>query len=256
MIDILKKKLNDDEVAFGTFVKVNSPAIVEMLGLAGFDFIIIDSEHSSFSYLEAENLVRAADGVGMSSIIRIPSAKEEHIQHALDSGAGGIQVPGLSTVEEVKAFLPFTKYYPYGTRGLSFAQRSANYGLVDTSNYVKTSNEGTTVVVHIENKEMAEKVDELCQIPEVDVLFVGPADMSQSMGKPGAMNDPEVVALIEKVFSKAAQYNKKVGIFVGAEAGLEKYIKLGAKYIAWKSDIAMFANIAKDADKLFAKYKK
>lgn len=252
----LKEKLHSGEVVFGSFFKINSPSMAEMIGLAGFDFIIVDGEHSSFTHLDAENIIRTADGVGLTSIIRIPSATEEHLLHALDSGAGGVQIPGLSSVKEVNEALQYTKYYPEGKRGLSFAQRAAKYGFEEKNTYVKASNADTITVVHIENKAMADQTEELCQIPQVDVLFVGPADLSQSLGKPGAMNDPEVVAVIENVFSIAARYNKAVGIYVGGPSDLGKYVKLGATYIAWQSDVAIFAGALKESAKAFQQYRK
>jgi 4-hydroxy-2-oxoheptanedioate aldolase len=252
----LKQKLKNGEVAFGAFFKINSPSMAEMIGFAGFDFIIVDREHSSFTHLDVENIIRSADGAGLTSIIRVPSASEEHLLHALDSGAGGVQIPGLSSVADVNEALTYTKYYPEGKRGLSFAQRAAKYGFEEINTYVKSSNTDTLTVVHIENKTMADQVEELCQIPQVDILFIGPADLSQSLGKPGAMNDPEVVAIIENVFATAARYNKCVGIYVGGQAALEKYVKLGAKYIAWQSDVAIFTGALKDSAKLFEPYRK
>lgn len=252
----LKKKLKNGEVIFGSFFKLNSPSMVEMMGFAGFDFIIVDREHSSFTHPNVENIIRAADGVGLASVIRVPSASEEHLLHALDAGAGGVQIPGLSSVAEVKEALAYTKYYPEGKRGLSFAQRAARYGFEETNAYVSSSNADTLTVVHIENETMANQIEELCQIPQIDVLFVGPADLSQSLGKPGQLNDLEVVAVIENVFRVAAHYNKCVGIYIGSQAALEKYVKLGAKYIAWQSDVAILASALKDSAKIFDPYRK
>lgn len=247
-----KQKLSKGEVVFGTFFKLNSPSLVEMLGYAGFDFIIIDNEHSNFSYSEIENLIRSADCVNMHSIVRVPSGTEENIAHALDSGASGVQVPGLTTVDEAKKVVPHTKYYPLGKRGLTFAQRASKFGFMDKDEYVKSSNEDTLVVVHVENKEMVDQIEELCQLPQIDVLFAGPADLSQSIGKPGQTNDPEVVAMVEKMFKVAAKYNKPVGIYVGNAAGAEKYIKMGAQYIAFQSDVAILQEAIKGYNKLFS----
>lgn len=250
-----KEKLSKGEVVLGTFFKINSPSLVEMLGYAGYDFIIIDNEHSNFSYSEMENLIRAADGVNMHSIVRVPSATEANIAHALDSGASGVQVPSLSTVDDVKKAVVHTKYYPLGKRGLTFAQRASKFGFMDKDEYVKASNEDTLVVIHVENKEMVDQIEELCQIPQVDVLFAGPADLSQSIGKPGQVNDPEVVAMIEKMFSVAAKYKKPVGIYVGSKEAAEKYIKMGARYIAYQSDVAILQEAIKGYNKMFSELK-
>lgn len=251
----LKQKLNDGQVVFGTFVKLNCPSLVEMFGYAGLDFVIFDNEHSNFSHSDMENMIRAADSVKLHSIIRVPSGSEEHILHSLDSGASGVQIPSLTCVSDVKAAMPYTKYYPLGRRGMNTSQRACNFGFMDKNEYFKAANENTLVVVHVENKEMVEQIEELCQVPEIDVLFAGPGDLSQSVGKPMQVNDPEVVALVEKIFTTAAKYNKRVGIWVGNIETAEKYIKMGAQYIAFQNDISFISSSIKDLGKNFEKLK-
>ena len=247
MNTIVKDKLKKGEIVLGTFVKLNSPSVVEMIAFAGFDFIIVDGEHSAFSYPDYESIIRVADGVNLGSVIRLSAKGEEHILHALDLGAGGVQIPSLENVEDALDAVNYTKYYPEGKRGLSFNQRAAKYGMTDKDTYVQSANSGSIVVVHIENIQMAQKIDELCKIPQIDVLFVGPQDLSQSMGKPGKPNDAEVVAVIEDIFLKGLKNGKHIGIYVANENDLKKYIALGAKYFAWKSDVTIFANAAKKA---------
>jgi 4-hydroxy-2-oxoheptanedioate aldolase len=250
-----KEKLLSGRRIFGPFVKINSPAVAEMLGLAGFDFAIIDCEHSFFSYAEVENMIRAAYSVGMSTIIRVPSAAEEHILHALDSGASGVQVPGLRTVNEVREAVACAKYYPEGKRGLSLAQRSVKFGFGDKSKYFTASNKATMMVIHIENKEMVEQIEEVCQVPGLDVLFLGPGDLSQSYGKPGELGAPEVIAAVEKSFAVAARYKKEVGIYVGNAADLERYTKMGARYLAWQSDVVLFGAALREACSLLSQHR-
>jgi 2,4-dihydroxyhept-2-ene-1,7-dioic acid aldolase len=256
----LKEKLAKGQVIFGPFFKINAPNMAEMFGYAGFDFIIVDNEHSNFSYAEIENVIRAADGVNLHSIIRIPSASEEHILHALDSGASGVQIPSLSTAEQAKEAMPYTKYYPQGKRGMNTAQRAANFGFMEKNAFFKASNENTLVVVHVENKEMVDQIEALCQIPEIDVLFIGTGDLSQSIGKPMQVNDPEVVALVEKVFAAAAKHKKYVGIFAGNIAAAEKYIGMGAQFIGYSNDVTMITDsmkaVAKDFNQLRDKLKR
>lgn len=252
----LKEKLAKGEVVVGPFFKTNHPNLVEMFGYAGFDFIIVDNEHSNFGYSEVENLIRAADGVNLHTIIRIPSAAEEHILHALDSGASGIQIPSLTTAAQAKAAMVYTKYYPMGRRGMAANQRAAKFGFKSAAEHFADSNNNTLVVVHVENKEMVDEIDTLCQIPEIDVLFIGPGDLSQAVGKPLQVNDPEVVALIEKIFAAAARHKKIIGIWAGNAVDAERYIRMGAQFIGLSNDITMITNsinaIAKDAAKLRA----
>ena len=115
--------------------------------------------------------------------------------------------------------------------------------------YIEHSNKNSLVVVHVENKEMAERVDELLQIPQIDVIFVGPADLSQSMGKPGQVNDPEVAAVIEGVFKKVLKEDKAVGIYCSTPEAIKKYVGLGATYIAFGSDVTAMVGALKNLKK-------
>ncbi len=137
----LKQRLNKGEVIIGIFLKINSPAVAEIIGYSGFDFIIIDNEHSNFSYYETENIIRAANSTGINAIVRVASASEEHILHAADSGSQGVQIPSIVTIKEAKQAAEFMRYYPYGNRGVSFIQRSTKYTFWDKDNYIKYVND-------------------------------------------------------------------------------------------------------------------
>lgn len=252
----LKQRLKNGEVCVGPFFKTLNQNMVEMMGFAGYDFIIVDNEHANFGHVDIENIIRAADGVGLDSIIRIPSGSEEHVLHSLDSGAIGIQVPSLRTVEEVKAMAPHTKYYPEGHRGINTGQRAAKYGFMDGKEYFKLANENTLVVVHVENLDMAKQVDKLCAIPEVDVVFIGPADLSQSMGMPMQTSAPEVVAVIDEIIEKIKASGKIVGIWVGNEKDAARYIEKGARYLGYGSDTALLVKVLKEAGGQVANIKK
>ncbi len=252
----VKDRLKNHETVFGTFYKLNSPIATEMLGWAGFDFIVVDCEHSPIGYESTENIIRTAENVGLSTIVRVPSAAEEHIFHALDSGAVGVQIPNLTSVEQFRESVSACKYFPAGTRGLSRGTRNARFGLWNEAEkpYVQAANDKSLVVVHIENKEMAERVEEICQIPEIDVVFVGPADMSQSLGIPGKSKDPRVVEIALHVIETAERYGKAGGIAAGKD-NMDMYIQHGARYIMYSSDAALFAGALKNAVSLFNPYR-
>lgn len=244
----LKKRIARGETVYGTFFKLNDANLVEMLGHNGFDFIIIDTEHSNYGQTDVENLVRAADYADISAVVRVMSRAEEHILHAMDSGACGVQIPGLESVEEAVGAAQAAKYHPLGTRGLSAATRAARYGNWNEQiPYIQFANENGLVVVHIENLEMAEHVEELCDVDIVDVLFVGPADLSQSMGKPGKSSDPQVQAKIAEIFSRVIAKGKAVGIFAGTPEAVEKYKNMGARYIVYASEAVMINRAFKTA---------
>lgn len=234
----LKKDLRERKTRYGTFVKMADATALEALGLAGLDFAIIDTEHAPCDQMLLLNLIRAADSVGLPTIVRVPEGTEPHILKALDLGASGVQIPGLSTVRAVREAVSYSKYAPRGVRGLSFAQRSAAYGTLDKSTYMADSNAGLINVVHIENKEMAAQTEELCDMEDIDVLFIGPMDISQSLGHPGEPTHPDVAAVVDHVISVCNAKNKPFGIFVGTAEAARKYRDKGAAYVAIASDIA------------------
>lgn len=234
----LKADLHAGKPKIGTFVKLANPTVIEALGLAGLDFAVIDTEHAPCDQMLLLELVRAADSVSLPAIVRVPDASEPQILKALDIGASGVQIPGLSTLEAAQEAVSYTKYAPQGQRGLSFAQRSASYGNCDKKAYMEASNAGLINVVHIENKEMAAQAEALCKMDAIDVLFIGPMDISQSLGHPGEPTHPDVAKVVDEVIQICLANGKPYGIFVGTPQAVQKYVDRGAAYIALASDIA------------------
>ena len=183
----MKQRFGEGEVLFGTFYKFNCEPIVEMLGMAGMDFIIIDAEHAAYSYWDMENMCRAANGVGMNAVIRVPNSSAEYILHAGDMGAQGIQVPNSKTLEEARAAAESMRYAPFGTRGLGLTTRGSGYCLggsyTDSDSYVHYVNNDLLSVIMVENMAMAEQIEALCDIPQADVFFVGTGLESRSLSK-------------------------------------------------------------------------
>jgi len=137
------------------------------------------------------------------------------VLHALDSGAAGVQIPSITSIEKAKIVCASAKYFPQGTRGLSMTQRSARFGAWDgVQSYTDYANERSLVVVHVENVEMASQIDELCSIPQIDVVFIGPGDLSQSLGVPGKLDDLRLLNLIETLINKILKKGKTAGIFL------------------------------------------
>ncbi|WP_156840555.1 HpcH/HpaI aldolase family protein [Novosphingobium aquimarinum] len=245
----VKTKLEAGQVVFGSFVKLDAPAVAEVYGLSGFDFTIIDAEHGCFSHQSIENMIRAGERVGISSVIRTQDAAEATILHALDSGASGIQVPSLKTADEVAEVIRMAKYWPEGERGSARACRAAGYG-TSGPDYQEKANRHTLVCVHVENKEMVEQVDALCQLDQLDVLFIGPGDLSESLGHPGNASHPDVVAAIDRVIEVAAG-RKHIGTVVASAKSAEDYIARGVKYLAWLSDLGLLRGALNAASSQF-----
>ena len=248
----VKRKLEAGATVFGSFVKLDAPAVVELFGLAGFDFVILDAEHGCFTHAQIENMIRTCELMGMSSVIRTPDAGEANILHVLDSGASGIQVPSLKSAAEVRDLIRKAKYWPLGERGSARACRAAAYGTVP--DYEQRANRDTLVSVHVENKEMVEDIEALCEVEELDVLFIGPGDLSASLGHAGNAAHPDVVAAIDRVIEVAAG-RKHIGTVVANAAQLESYVARGVHYIAWLSELGMLRAALNTAASNFKAYR-
>lgn len=248
----VKRKLEAGEIVFGSFVKLDAPAIVELYGIAGFDFVILDAEHGCYTHAGLENMIRTCERMGMSSVIRTPDAGEANILHVLDSGASGIQVPSLRSAAEVREVIRKAKYWPLGERGSARACRAAAYGTLP--DYEQRANRETLVSVHVENKEMVEDIEALCAVDELDVLFIGPGDLSASLGHPGDAAHPDVVAAIDRVIEVAAG-RKHIGTVVANAAQLDSYVARGVRYIAWLSELGMLRGALNAAASNFKAYR-
>lgn len=248
----VKRKLEAGEVVFGSFVKLDAPAIVELYGIAGFDFVILDAEHGCYTHAGLENMIRTCERMGMSSVVRTPDAGEANILHVLDSGASGIQVPSLRSAADVREVIRKAKYWPLGERGSARACRAAAYGALP--DYEQRANRETLVSVHVENKEMVEDIEALCAVDELDVLFIGPGDLSASLGHPGDAAHPDVVAAIDRVIEVAAG-RKHIGTVVANAAQLESYVARGVHYIAWLSELGMLRGALNAAAGNFKSYR-
>lgn len=236
----LKNKLNQGGTSIGTFLTCNSPDIVEVLALSGFDFLVIDTEHGYMSVESVVHLVRAAEARNITPIVRISSASETDILRALDIGTHGIQIPQINTKEVAQLVTNYSKYYPAGIRGLAMP-RAADYGTVKLQDYIKKANDETMVVVHCENKEGLENLDAIAETPGIDVIFVGPLDMSQSLGIPGDFNHPKLEEAICKVLEIARAHGKAAGIFVPDGEQAKMRIKQGFQYITLGIDLMLLA---------------
>lgn len=248
----VKRKLEAGETVFGSFVKLDAPAIAELYGIAGFDFVILDAEHGCYTHAGLENMIRTCERMGMSSVVRTPDAGEANILHVLDSGASGIQVPSLRSAAEVREVIRKAKYWPLGERGSARACRAAAYGTLP--DYEQRANRETLVSVHVENKEMVEDIEALCAVDELDVLFIGPGDLSASLGHPGNAAHPDVVAAIDRVIEVAAG-RKHIGTVVANAAQLESYVARGVRYIAWLSELGMLRGALNAAAANFKAYR-
>ena len=245
----VKEKLANGEVVLGTFVKITDPSVVEILGLCGLDFFVLDNEHVSMSRDSMQAVVRAAGVTGIVPIVRVRENKEVEILQALDAGYLGVQVPNVHTAEDAKRLIDSVKYTPIGNRGFSPTTRAACYGLMDKNLYVQKTNENTLIVSHCETVKGIENLDEILKLNHVDVIFIGPMDLSQSLGVIGQANHVLVTQNIEKIIEKVKKTGKSVGIACSL-AQVPFYIEKGVRYLVIGTDQGMIVEAAKNIKNL------
>lgn len=235
----LKQKLKNGEVVLGPFINCAYPAFIEICGIAGFDFAVIDLEHGPLNILVAEDLCRAADCVSIAPVVRVSKNDAAQIQRALDIGSTGVQVPQIETITDAKIVVQSAKYNPVGSRGLSFGTRAGVYTSAG-SNITDKLNAESLVVVHVEGTKGIENLTEIVTVSEIDVIFLGPYDLSQSLGIPGQVDDIRVVELMQKSVEIIRSSGKVVGTFSNNAEAAKKWIDCGIQYIGLGIDVSIF----------------
>jgi 4-hydroxy-2-oxoheptanedioate aldolase len=230
--NVLKQKLAAGETVIGSIVYIPSARLAEIVSMIGFEFVVIDMEHGPIDIGVAEDMVRAAELQGATPIVRITHNSPHLMLRALDIGAQGVHVPDVNTVEDARLAVASSKYGPAGHRGLA-GVRAADYGLKQPLGaYAPVANRETMVIAHIESEQSVRNLDALLEVDGIDVYYIGPEDISNSLGIPGQSKDPRVVTLVEDGIRRIAGRGKIAGCTGGDAAGARRYIELGARYIA------------------------
>ena len=193
-----KEKLGNGETVYGCFVRYPNAALVEVLGYCGWDFIVFDGEHGTIEPGDCEQMVRAAELQSITPIIRVPVNQPHVILRFLDTGAQGLHVPMVRSAADAESVVQSVKYQPRGSRGLA-AVRAADYGQeAPFAKYVAAANAETMVIVHIETGDAVERLPEITRVEGLDVIFIGPTDLSNSLGFPGDIQHPKVQATLQR----------------------------------------------------------
>ncbi|MBA7479551.1 5-keto-4-deoxy-D-glucarate aldolase [subsurface metagenome] len=241
----LKKALKNGKVVFGPFLKFTDPAVVEIMRFAGFDFVIIDEEHGPISTESAQNMIRAAESVNITPVIRVGNNEEALILRALDIGAQGIEIPQINSRSDAMRAIKSMKYSPQGERGVCRYVRAANYSSMDKFEYFKYANEETMIIAHIEGVEGINNLDEILSVPGIDVIFIGPYDLSQSLGISGEVSHPLVTEKMKEVILKCKKNKVAVGTFADDVGTAKSWISLGVQYMSFSVDVGILYNISK-----------
>jgi 2-dehydro-3-deoxyglucarate aldolase len=235
--DFRRRVLSGDRL-IGCWSALGSPITTEVLGLAGFDWLLIDSEHAPNDVLSMIPQLMALKDSPSAPVVRPAWNDTVLIKRLLDAGFYNFLVPFVQSAAEARAAVAATRYPPAGVRGVSVSQRSNKYGTV--ADYQKRVNDEICVIVQIENKAGVEAAAEIAAIDGVDGLFVGPSDLAAALGHLGNANHPDVQAAMKVVFAAAKAAGKTSGILAPVEADARRYLEQGVNFVAVGSDLGVF----------------
>ena len=240
----VKERLTAGGTVIGSFVRMSSVEVTEASAHAGCDFVIIDAEHAPATWAQQSAMIIAAEAAGTVPILRVSNWSRDLITRALDAGAHGVMVPQIETVEAAEAAVAATHYGPGGTRGVA-ANRRSGYGLkMSYPEYVEASNRSTLVALQVETMAAVERVDEIAEVPGIDLLFVGLADLSTDLGIAGAWDDPTLVDYVERINAACRRNEIAFGLPVPNGDLARHWMERGARFVA-TGDIGVFANAMK-----------
>jgi 4-hydroxy-2-oxoheptanedioate aldolase len=240
-----KQKISKGKPVYGLFMKSCDPSFVEVAAYSGFDFAILDMEHGWMTYETLQNNIRAAYLQGMLSVVRIGDLSENAVGMAYDIGACGVQVPKVEDAEQCIYAVKYAKFHPLGERGVCRFVRAAGYSAVERSEYFKNSN-NNILVAQIEGRGALANIDSILDVDGIDIIFIGPYDLSQALGVPGQVNHPLVVDNMKCVVKKARDKGKVVGTFIDNIENLKLWKSAEVQYLAYSVDVGIFYEACKN----------
>jgi 4-hydroxy-2-oxoheptanedioate aldolase len=245
IIRTFKQKLAQGDAVYGPFMKTLDASFVEITGYAGFDFAILDMEHGPAGFADMQNLIRGASLSGLAAIVRTSDASETAISRALDLGACGVQVPQIQSADEARAVIRTAKYFSAGERGVCRFVRAARYSSTPRNEYFTQANEAL-VILQVEGQKGIDVLDDILRVGGFDILFIGPYDLSQSLGVPGDVSNPKVVSAIKEITERARKAGVVTGVFADTFEAAGRWKAAGIQYISYSTDVGIYTEACKN----------
>ena len=240
----LRARILAGETLIGTFLGLGSPTAAEICGRAGFDWVIIDLEHGAGHESDLLASLHAVASTPTTALVRPRSADRLRIGRVLDLGAHGVMVPRIDVPAQAAEAISFMRYPPDGTRGLALSTRGAGLGELSHTE-VRAVNQRIVGIIQIESPSAVEHATEIAAIDGVDVLFVGPADLTHSMGIPGQFDHADYLTALTRVVAAAEDAGKATGILLRDAKSLPQHLALGFRFVGIGSDGAFIADGAR-----------
>ncbi len=245
------RKMIDDAngaAPLGSWIMSASPLMAEASGHAGFDWVVLDMEHTPIDMATLVHLLQATLGTPMLPIVRVPWNDSVMVKRVLDAGAQTVLFPFVQNAEEAARAVAATRYPPEGVRGMAGMSRASKFGT--TPNYLTTANAGLGVIVQLETPQAMDQLEAIAQVPGVDALFIGPADLSATMGLPGQLQHPSVVAAMEHAAERAHAVGNRIGTVMGTVELVQHYRAAGYDFVGLASDLGLYMRAATGALKM------
>lgn len=224
-----RQRLKDGEIVLGCAVGIAHPIAVEAAGYAGFDFVLLDTEHSALDITAIEPMILAARATGVAAIYRVRHLDAAAIGRALDIGSDGILVPHVKSAQQARAVVEAARYAPLGHRGLG-PGRPIRFGLSDPGEYVAHANEQTVVAVMIEDQEAVENIEAIAAVDGIDVFNIGTWDLSNSLGVPLDTRHPKLMDAITRILAAAKAHGIATGVPPESPEEVSALTKLGCQF--------------------------
>lgn len=231
----VKTKLKADEPVFMPKVVYQDPALYELVGLLGYDCVWICNEHIGIDPSKLDSLIRACRASGMDAVIRFHPANYQALLHPLEMGAKGVMLSQVKTVKQVTDVVDWMKFFPEGHRGVDAVNAEAAFGLIPFKDYLKRANDENYLIAQIETLDSIDLIEEIAAVKGVDVLFVGPGDLSVNFGIPGEFDHPKM----QEVYRRVIEAAKANGIAAGLSCGFDKiphFMEMGYRFFVGGSD--------------------
>ncbi len=235
--NVFRRDLRAGKLLIGCWCSLASPVSTEILGLADFDWLLLDTEHSLNDAINLVPQLMALKDSGSAPMVRPAWNDAVLLKRLLDAGFYNFLVPFVQSAEEAARAVAATRYPPRGIRGVSTSQRGNRYGTVP--DFFKQIDDNICVTVQIESRMGVDAIDAICAVPDVDGIFVGPQDLAAAFGHLADPSHPEVQAAIQHVFAAASRHRRAIGILAPVEADARRYIEWGASFVAVGNDQAL-----------------
>ncbi|MDQ6663184.1 MAG: aldolase/citrate lyase family protein [Acidobacteriota bacterium] len=227
----LRLTLKNNGIAVGTFCELPCAESVEITALAGWDFVVVDCEHAPITAAALPGLVRAAAAAGVPAIVRVASNDAAAIQHALDCGAAGVQVPQIASVDAARRAIAAARFHPTGERGFNPFVRAASYSVVPVADFMTRAADNVLLALQVESAAGVESLPGILELDGIDVIFIGPYDLSQSLGIPGDVSHPDVLATAGRIAEAVNRRGMTCGVFTGSERDTPAWLGRGIRYL-------------------------